>query len=191
MNVKTEYFVREGLVDVSDRENGATEALGPVVINNPLLRWFLSHLSGKHVYIDDKPYLSRYYLFGDGGGRWWELYLHVLHIKDTYRWLHNHPWNWFFSLILRNGYTQEVLDVKSGQRYEESIRRISLFRGRARYHSIKELPRGPAWTLVLTARKKGYQWGYWDEDRGCHVPETRVESDQCQTVRFGKKHTTN
>ena len=155
------------------------------------IRWLLNKLSGKHVYIGGEPYLTRYYLIGDGKGARLELYLHILHHVDTERWCHNHPWKWFVSVILLHGYVQRVVDAKSGSSKLQRIRRISWFHGLRRYHSICDLPKGPAWTLVLASAKMGHRWGYWDEERKLHIPDDRVESTQSKTVRFGRKHTVN
>lgn len=58
--------------------------------------------------IEGKKYLTRYYLTGAGGGRWWQkatVFLHRFHASDTERDLHNHPWEGK-SLILWGGYVE-------------------------------------------------------------------------------------
>ena len=160
-------------------------------------RWidrFLKRLSGKQIFLDGRPYLTRYYLIGDGSGRRFELYLHRIQLKDPYRWLHNHPWRWFLSLVLIGHYTQQVLDLASNAgRREVHVRYVNLFRGKHRYHAISDVPEKGVWTLVLVPPKSRgtVRWGYWNEEDEVHEPDTGDLSANCQTVRFGSKRTFN
>ncbi|MCY3857395.1 MAG: hypothetical protein OXG25_00615 [Gammaproteobacteria bacterium] len=159
--------------------------------------WFdhiLKKLSGKRIYLDGNPYLTRYYLIGDGSGRRSELYLHYIQLKDPYRWLHNHPWRWFLSIVVRGHYTQEVLRPSaSTRRRRMRVRFVNLFLGRDRYHAIHDVPKKGVWTLVLVPPKSNdtERWGYWNEDEDVHEPDTGDDSVNCQTVRFGAKQTFN
>ena len=154
----------------------------------------LKRLSGKRIYLDGNPYLTRYYLIGDGTGRRFELYLHYIQLKDPYRWLHNHPWRWFLSIVLRGQYTQEVLRPSSnGTRQKIRVRFINLFLGNDRYHAIHDVPANGVWTLVLVPPKSNgkVRWGYWNEEDGVHEPDSGDDSLNCHTVRFGTKRTFN
>lgn len=56
-----------------------------------------------------EPYLTRWYLVGkpatrDGAGGKWSLYLHEFHKSDSPEAMHNHPWRWALSLVLKGGY---------------------------------------------------------------------------------------
>ena len=154
----------------------------------------LRGLSGKRIYLNGKPYLTRYYLLGDGSGKGYEVYLHHIQREDPYRWLHNHPWRWFLSIVLRGGYKQEVLQLPGeGPHKTQRVRFINLFRGQNRYHAITELPKKGAWTLVIVPPKmrESRRWGYWNEDAKVHEPDSGDESEGCETIRFGTKQTFN
>lgn len=178
-----------------------SESLSDATFERPAepqpVRWIdrlLKRLSGKQIYLDGRPYLTRYYLIGDGSGRRFELYLHRIQLKDPYRWLHNHPWHWFLSIVLSGHYSQKVLDLSSNTgRKEVHVRYCNLFRGKNRYHAISDVPERGVWTLVLVPpkSKNSVRWGYWNEDSGVHEPDTGDTSSNCHTVRFGTKQTFN
>ena len=152
----------------------------------------LERLSGKRIYLDGNPYLTRYYLIGDGSGRRFELYLHYIQLRDPYRWLHNHPWRWFLSIVLRGQYTQEVIRPSTKvTRRRIRVRFINLFLGKDRYHAIYDVPVKGVWTLVLVPPKSNdaVRWGYWNEDDKVHEPDSGHDSPNCHTVRFGTKQT--
>ena len=161
------------------------------------VRWidrFLTRFSGKQIFLDGRPYLTRYYLIGDGSGRHFELYLHHIQLKDPYRWLHNHPWRWFLSIVLVGHYTQQVLHLASNSgRKEVQVRYLNLFKGKNRYHAISDVPEKGVWTLVLVPPKLrgSIRWGYWNEENRVHEPDTGDASSDCCTVRFGPKQTFN
>ena len=145
-------------------------------------------LSGKKIFVYGKPYLTRYYLWGNGSGRSYEIYLHNMHDIDSFRWLHNHPWPWFLSLVLVNRYEQETYETTQKVRRHETIRWVNLFRNTTRYHSIRALPKGSAWTLVLVPPKKqNYEWGYWNDETQSHVPDNLVGHESARVVEFGRK----
>ncbi|MCY4130597.1 MAG: hypothetical protein OXG15_15340 [Gammaproteobacteria bacterium] len=161
------------------------------------VRWIdriVKKLSGKRIFLNGKPYLTRYYLKGDGSGRRFELYLHFIQLKDPYRWLHNHPWPWFLSIVLRGHYAQEVLcPATNTGRKRVHVRYFNLFRGKNRYHAISDVPEKGVWTLVLVPPKsrRTERWGYWNEEDEVHEPDTGDASSDCDTVRFGAKRTFN
>lgn len=154
----------------------------------------LQKFGGKHIYLNGRPYLSRYYLWGNGLGDGFEVYLHHIQQHDSYRYLHNHPWQWFFSIVLKGYYTQLVLNPEqSNERLVQRVRLFNLFRSSTRYHSISEVPEDGVWTLVIVPKKlrSEERWGYWNEDAGVHVPDLGEANRDCVTVRFGRKLTFN
>ena len=149
---------------------------------------FVKRLSGRHIFINNKPYLSRYYLVGDGSGQGLEVYIHKLHTRDEFRWLHNHPWQWFLSIVLAGYYEQEILEPrKSPNRRKQRINRVNFFRNMTRYHSIIEVPPGGTWTLVIVPPKRPMKpaWGFWNEELQRHEPDQSERSSDAQTVDFG------
>ena len=76
------------------------------MMRNKLLFWLSGFLPVRFIDVDGRPYLERYYvgqLFGV------TFYLHRFVRSDSERNLHNHPWGWGHSLVLRGGYDEEVL----------------------------------------------------------------------------------
>lgn len=83
------------------------------------------------------------------------LKLHHILRPDHDRCHHDHPW-WFFTLVLWGGYVERVgeADAEHRARPGRVYFRPALFR-----HRIASLPRGHAWTLVLTGRPRR-RWGF-------------------------------
>ena len=151
----------------------------------------LGRLSGKCITINGEPYLTRYYLVGNGLGRGVEIYIHKLHRRDSFRWLHNHPWTWFLSIVLSGYYIQRVIQPNKGTaKTEQRVTWINFFRKRTRYHAITEVAPGGTWTLVIVPPKtrSATGWGFWNEDLASYVPhESQETSDESETIHFGKK----
>ena len=71
---------------------------------------------------------------------------------------------------------------------KQHIRWFNVFRGLNRYHSIRELPRGSAWTLVLAPPKlKDYNWGYWNDETNEHVEDNVIGHESAHIEIFGNK----
>jgi hypothetical protein len=101
-------------------------------------------------YRDGSPYLTRTVfrrLFG------LRPLLHFFHRPDSDRHLHNHPWRWSLSIILRGSYTEERLGREGTRR----VRWFNFITDRD-YHRIQEL-HGEVWTLFITGRRT-QGWGF-------------------------------
>lgn len=159
------------------------ERIGRSRFVETILSWF----SGKRIFIDEKPYLTRYYLVGDGSGTSTEIYLHHIQAIDHFRWLHNHPWPWFLSIVLRGTYTQDVAIPGIRPSETVNVRWLNFFRGQDRYHAIRSLPSGDAWSLVVVPKKNDHVWGYWDTREQRHVPDDSLINQSSRTVLFGSK----
>ena len=160
----------------------------PLLRATRLFQRLLRRASGKTIYIYGKPYLTRYYLLGDGSGKGPEVYVHHMHQIDDFRWLHNHPWCWFLSIMLAGSYLQETFNRKSRREKTVHIRRFNLFRGFNLYHAIRELPQGEAWTFVVVPPKtRTYEWGYWDPQSNLHVEDAKIGHESAQIKTFGSK----
>ena len=156
---------------------------------------FLSPFSGRTILLDEMPYLTRYYLIGDGTGRGFELYLHHIQRKDPGRWLHNHPWRWFLSIVLFGSYQQKVRrPATEAEAKTKRVRFINLFRGQDNYHGITEIPDKGVWSLVFVPPKTKVDllWGFWDESQECHIPDDDMQDEHnTRIARFGPKKTYN
>lgn len=178
----SQFLIRSALDRPSDPSHTTT------VPRNSIIRRLLRSVSGKIIFVYDKPYLTRYYLLGNGSGSTFEVYLHHMHKVDEFRWLHNHPWTWFLSLVLSGSYWQETFDSSSRQHSKQHIRRFNLFRGTSHYHAIRNLPKGSAWTLVVAPpKRRDYEWGYWDPATESHIEDVAIGHESAKTVTFGKK----
>ncbi|MCE2436425.1 MAG: hypothetical protein J4F97_00205 [Pseudomonadales bacterium] len=156
------------------RENRVDKDWVELPSGRPAPRWLrplLRRLPGKHIELGSEPYLTRWMLKGDGSGRSWEIYIHHLHAIDVSRFLHNHPWRWFLAFVLAGGYGQDTVDNRIGRVRRERINWFNLFIGQNRYHAIREISDGGVWTLVVSSRRNGHLWGYWDSDRQTHLPD--------------------
>lgn len=147
-----------------------------------------------------KPYIVRYYLIGGDKEtgrsstetRWYsrffsELFLqHFKRSDDTWQ-LHNHPWRWAGSIILRRGYLEERRSDKTAggakgdhvtyafhSVYLRAVRWYNFLRHDT-FHRV-ELDRGEAWTLFL-AGPKVQDWGFWNRSTGKYTPHELLEDD--------------
>lgn len=115
--------------------------------------------SGIDIGTDGDPYLDRLRIFETP---WVSLYLHHIHREDRERDPHDHPWAWFWSLVLCGAYSEAYYPDKADHlrcRTRTHLR-FSLHRvGREAAHLISAV-HGPLWTLVLTGPDKG-TWGFY------------------------------
>lgn len=144
-----------------------------------MLTWFLRLLPRTTINVDGKPYLTRYYLLG----RDWKLgniYIHHFHSSDQGLELHNHPWRWGFSIVLKGGYVEErahnpiVWDATLGpflphkinvEKRDISPGSINIIKP-SDYHRVdlKDEVNG-AWTLFFTGRR-AKSWGFLNRETG-------------------------
>lgn len=101
-------------------------------------------------------YLRRWSLRLPGGRT---LKLHHILRADGDRCQHDHPWG-FVTLCLWGGYVELIGEAQRVHRMRPG--RIA-WRPHGFRHRITELPRGHAWTLVLTTRRRS-GWGFYTRD---------------------------
>lgn len=119
------------------------------------------------LYNPDDEYLVRYVVFRTP---WFGVQLHRINRQDNDRHLHNHP-RVFWSLIVRGGYEEEVID--GGRGYRPSYRRRwgvgSVHKTRLdAWHSIRKLLRYPTWTLLIVGPSR-QEWGFLTEGGFVHA----------------------
>lgn len=138
--------------------------------------WALRQPEGSRVmgytiadYIDGSPYLTRV-LFPRLLG--FRPMLHHFHRPDGDRALHNHPWSWAFSIVLRGSYLEErrldpeqVHGTGASPLGTREVRRFNVLTA-GDYHRVVEL-RGDVWT-VFVAGPSIQEWGFLD--RGIFTP---------------------
>lgn len=116
--------------------------------------------------IDDKPYLERYYLFSVLGR---EFYLHRFVSGDGDRNLHDHPWDFSFSLVLTGSY-DEVVQKYFCPKSLGILKKRKLKRGRfniikgSKFHQIVSAE-PETWTLFVTG-KRIKDWGFLKTYKG-------------------------
>lgn len=96
--------------------------------------------------------------------------LHRIVRPDQDRDPHDHPWD-FWTLVLKGGYVEHIYHQpyktrprNPGIDKPEAVVRMPgdrSFRPATHLHRIDSLPFGDAWTLVMTKRREGHQWGFW------------------------------
>lgn len=112
----------------------------------------------------EKKHLQRTYI--KKKGLLPEVFLHKFYASDSDRHLHNHPWEWAKSLILKGSYQEEkaygidnfVFFRKPGD--VNSITKLD-------YHRVTLCNNEPVYTLFV-AGKRTQSWGFSVD--GVHVP---------------------
>lgn len=131
------------------------------------------------IYNFGEKYLTRLTLWRS---KKFTLYLHIFHKPDPGRELHNHPWDWCWSMCLWGGYTEQLalfqeftfytlgeklqyhdLCIVNVDRYGMLPRK---FPGKT-YHTVAALNRKRVVTLFAHG-KQVREWGFWKD--GKHVP---------------------
>lgn len=139
---------------------------------------------------EKKPYLSRYFFFGDER-KYFNPFLHYFHASDKDKdddgtlLLHNHPWTWSISIILWGGYSEERRQP-DGSITRKTYRPGSInFIRRNTFHRVDLLEDG-AWSLFITGwrpkEKLGSSnWGFWNR-------KTKVYTDyEVMLDKLGKE----
>lgn len=126
---------------------------------NRLLYWLAGLLPCRIISDDGQPYLERYYLATLFGVRF---YLHRFVGDDPARGLHDHPWPWAFSLILRGHYLEET---RAGTRL---VRWWNWLTGDS-FHRVRLID-GPVWTLFAHRAAYVKPWGFLQP----HTDERRL-----------------
>jgi hypothetical protein len=122
---------------------------------------------------DGRLKLRRFYLIGSGDTM--GVMLHCFVADDDETTLHDHPWRWGVSLMLRGGYFEERLDS-----YDERRRRwiaagrLNVVRG-DRFHRVVLRNGRTAWTLFLHGRR-AKPWGFLDAVTRAFHPFRRTET---------------
>lgn len=145
------------------------------------LIWFASLWDNKLIGSPADPYLLRLILFKS---RRLSVFVHVIFRSDDAPHLHDHPWRWAWSLLLRGAYT----DTRPLDATYPVGARVSRRRGPGRatwfppgtFHHLT-LHRGPVWTLFVCGREhprlppRNHQdWGFAVENLATSLGWRRV-----------------
>lgn len=109
-----------------------------------------------------RPYLRRWWVLPRN--RLFNVYLHQFLRSDDDRALHDHPWAFNASLILRGSYTEET--IAAGGIRVRAVRCAGSFKLRVgpAPHRV-ELHDGQCWTLFITGPRVR-EWGFHCPDAG-------------------------
>ncbi len=112
------------------------------------------------------PYLLRLYVFKKWRERLPGLFLHYFYRSDADRDLHNHPWDWAVSLILRGGYYEHTgWDIDE---YPPGSTNMLLSNSFHRVELLDE--RAGCWSLFVAGPREKRLWGFSNEETGEFVP---------------------
>jgi hypothetical protein len=96
---------------------------------------------------DGRLKLRRFYLIGSGDTL--GLMLHQFVADEDQETLHDHPWRWGISVMLRGGYFEERLDDDGTRRTRwVAPGHLNVVRG-DRFHRVSLRAARPAWTLFF------------------------------------------
>lgn len=136
---------------------------------NKLINLAARHLPSFTISPKKIKYLTRYYLFLKDRN-WFNIYLHEFHSSDRdigtngFGLLHNHPFKWSFSIILKGSYAEERL-LDNGNIIVRLLKPGMVnFIKRTDFHRV-DLIDGKVWTLFFTGPRiidKESAWGFWD-----------------------------
>lgn len=150
-------------------------------IGNTLNQLFPSR--SRLIKVDGEPYLRRFYLKHSGilPG----LYLHYFYRGDRDRELHNHPWRYSFSLILKGGYKEERLVNNKVRVYHYKAGDVNIIKAND-FHRVV-MPEGVngtgVWTLFCSG-KKVQDWGFIDPNTGEFIDWQTYEENKSLKKRY-------
>lgn len=132
------------------------------------LEWVSKFLHSEEIGIDGRLYMTRYFLWprakSKARGGW---FLHHIHLPDTDRRLHNHPWDWAWGMPLVGWYVEQRL-MRAAERggithfWTRNRFRFNRLSG-LDFHRITTVSPGGVWTLF---RHGPYvqPWGFLKQD---------------------------
>lgn len=132
----------------------------------------------------DNPYCNRWWIIPRN--RFFNIYLHQFVRDDDDRALHDHPWLWNCSILLRTGYTEALFDYSpwDGRMDTPPVHRVNRWPGRIvfrqgttahRIELFRDNHNKPlkSWSLFITGpvvRQWGFHcpqgWRHWREFTG-------------------------
>lgn len=149
-------------------------------MNPPPLVQLVQKLPSFTISKDGIPYLTRYYAFL-ADREFGNIFIHHFHRSDMdlapdgQGLLHNHPFDWSFSIVLSGGYIEE-----RRQSDDTIIKKIVQpgelnFLSKKDYHRVDLLDEEKgAWTIFFTGSRKNNDWEFWDRTTKRSIPWRNV-----------------
>jgi len=121
-------------------------------------------------------YLTRYYVFLKDRV-FGNIFIHHFHRSDMdvgsdgQGLLHNHPFDWSFSIVVSGGYIEERRQT-DGTVKKKVVKPWSLnFISKKDYHRVDLLNEEKgAWTIFFTGSRKNNSWEFWDRATNQFIP---------------------
>ena len=121
-------------------------------------------------------YLTRYYVFLKDRV-FGNIFIHHFHRSDMdvgsdgQGLLHNHPFDWSFSIVVSGGYIEERRQT-DGTFKKKVVKPWSLnFISKKDYHRVDLLNEEKgAWTIFFTGSRKNNSWEFWDRATNQFIP---------------------
>lgn len=111
-------------------------------------------------------------------------YLHNFHRSDDDGELHNHPWRWAVSLVIRGTYSEErrVVDKATGK--STVVRRLVCpwrlnFIFASTFHRV-DLLSDEVWSLFIVGPLSGTGWGFWNRSTDVYTPHQKFLDERDQ-----------
>lgn len=124
---------------------------------------------------DGNKYLTRYYVFLKDRV-FGNIFIHHFHRSDMdlgsdgQGLLHNHPFEWSFSIVISGGYIEERRQ-SDGTVKKKFVKPWSLnFLSKKDYHRVDLLDVDGAWTIFFTGSRKNNSWEFWDRATDRKIP---------------------
>jgi hypothetical protein len=145
------------------------------IMKSPLIQ-VVQKLPSFTISKDDIPYLTRYYAFL-ADREFGNIFIHHFHRSDMdlgsdgKGLLHNHPFDWSFSIVLSGGYIEERRQPDDAV-VKKIVRPGSLnFLSKKDYHRVDLLDEEKgAWTIFFTGSRKNNDWEFWDRATKQSIP---------------------
>jgi hypothetical protein len=100
------------------------------------------------------PYLRRWWIIPRN--KWFNVYLHHFLQSDDDRALHDHPWTFNISILLKGHY----LEHRLGGKVRRRRRFIPIIRIGKAPHRVELIENKPVWTVFITGRVVR-EWGFY------------------------------
>jgi len=144
-------------------------------------KWLVSFLPSFTISKDGDKYLTRYYLFLKDR-TFGNIFIHHFHRSDLdlgaegKGLLHNHPFDFSFSIILSGGYFEERRQADNSV-----LRKIYLpwslnFLSKETFHRVDLIDENKgAWSIFFTGSRKNNTWGFWDRITKKYIPFEKID----------------
>lgn len=139
---------------------------------NKLLYFITGYLHCRVICVNGKPYLERYYIAKN-------IYIHRFVSADGDRHVHDHPWDWAFSLILLGSYMERLNN-------DDKVKRTFFnYIPKYYFHQII-LVSSPTWTLFCHGKRFKNTFHFLSDDNGLKEAKQSINRRHYKTYPAGR-----